>query len=75
MAETSSRAAMKAMGRNWKRLHKAGIHYLWFIFAFTYFGRIADPEGAVFGMPLLAIAILVALLRIAAFLKGRLARP
>ena len=71
MAATSNRAAMQALGRNWKRLHKTGIHYLWFIFAFSYFGRVADPERAVYGIPLFAVAVLAALLRFAAYLKSR----
>ena len=62
---------MKAMGRNWKQLHKTGIHYIWFIFAFSYFGRVADPERAAIGIPLFAVAMLAALLRFAAFLEAR----
>jgi methionine sulfoxide reductase heme-binding subunit len=66
MALTSSDAAMRAMGRGWKRLHSAGIHWLWFIFAFTYLGRVLAGEE----LPYAALALLVALsalgLRIAA---------
>lgn len=40
MAFTSNRSAMKAMGARWKTLHRIGIHYLWFIFAQSYAGRI-----------------------------------
>lgn len=44
MAATSNDAAMRAMGRNWKRLHTAGVHYLWLIFTLSYSLRLADPR-------------------------------
>jgi methionine sulfoxide reductase heme-binding subunit len=71
MALTSNEAAMRALGRNWKRLHTLGIHSLWFIFAFSYFGRIAEGRE----MPYAGIAFAVALaalgLRVAVWVKGR----
>lgn len=71
MAFTSNRAAMQALGANWKRLHRFGIHYLWFIFAQSYVGRIFEPgkmeEGVLFG----GIAILAASVRFAAWLKQK----
>jgi DMSO/TMAO reductase YedYZ heme-binding membrane subunit len=74
MALTSNEAAMRALGRNWKRLHTLGIHWLWFIFAFSYFGRVAEGQE----MPYAGIAFAVALgalsLRIAVWIKGRRAR-
>ena len=36
MALTSSNAAVAALGSNWRRLHKTGAWYAWFIFAFTF---------------------------------------
>ncbi len=52
MAFTSNSASMHALDVWWKRIHAAGIHWLWFIFTFTYFGRLFDPErwmqGALF---------------------------
>jgi DMSO/TMAO reductase YedYZ heme-binding membrane subunit len=52
MAATSNRAAMAWLGRGWKRLHTVGIHTLWTVYAFSYSGRLFDPEretiGAVF---------------------------
>jgi methionine sulfoxide reductase heme-binding subunit len=52
MALTSNDASMKLLGRNWKRLHVFGIHYIWLIFTISYAGRLADPgmflTGAVF---------------------------
>jgi methionine sulfoxide reductase heme-binding subunit len=74
MALTSNEAAMRALGRNWKRLHTLGIHWLWFIFAFSYFGRVAEGQE----LPYAGIAFAVALgalgLRIAVWIKGRRAR-
>lgn len=52
MALTSNNWSMKKLGKNWKRLHVAGIHYIWLIFAISYASRLGDPEkfltGAVF---------------------------
>jgi DMSO/TMAO reductase YedYZ heme-binding membrane subunit len=52
MVLTSNHRSQRALGKNWKRLHTLGIHYIWFIFAFSYSGRLFDPErwltGAVF---------------------------
>lgn len=72
MAATSSDAAMRALGRNWKRLHTLGIHWLWFVFFVSYLGRAAkgEPVGIVgTGMCLLALG-----LRIAAALRARMRR-
>ncbi len=71
MAFTSSDGAMRAMGQNWKRLHRFGIHYLWLIFTLAYAKRIAVPETMAEGIigTLLALAALG--LRIAAMKRGR----
>lgn len=55
MAATSTDAAVRRLGKNWKRLHAFGIHYLWFVFTFSYFGRTLD--GDVFYAPMLALAL------------------
>lgn len=36
MALTSSDRAVAALGKNWRRLHKTGAWYLWFIFIYTF---------------------------------------
>ena len=36
MAATSTDAAVRRLGRNWRRLHTFGVYYLWFVFAVTY---------------------------------------
>jgi methionine sulfoxide reductase heme-binding subunit len=75
MVLTSNEAAMRALGRNWKRLHTLGIHLLWFVFAFSYFGRVAEGVE----LPYAGIALIVALgalgLRVAVWVKGRQAKP
>ena len=74
MVLTSSNAAQYALGRNWKRLHKLGIHWLWFIFAFSYLGRVMEGVE----MPYAGIALGVALaalgLRIMAWQTARARR-
>ncbi len=44
MAVTSNDRAVRALGRNWKRLHTLGIYYIWLIFELTYLGRLMDPR-------------------------------
>jgi methionine sulfoxide reductase heme-binding subunit len=71
MALTSNEAAMRTLGRNWKRLHKLGIHWLWFIFTFSYFGRVAEGKEMPYAGIVLAVALAALGLRIAAWTKGR----
>ena len=66
MALTSSDAAQRALGRNWKRLHTAGIHWLWAVFVFTYGGRVAAGEempyaGICIGIAFAALGLRIAL--------------
>lgn len=66
MAATSNDAAMRALGRNWKRLHTFGIHTLWLIFTLSYSLRLLDPDTrpeAMYGVTLCLAALA---LRIAA---------
>jgi len=63
IAATSSDAAVRRLGRGWKRLHAVGLFYLWGIYAFTYVGRVsADPSYA----PGLAAVLGLMALRVAA---------
>lgn len=55
MAATSNDAAVRALGKNWKRLHAFGIHYLWFVFAFSYAARTLGGDASY--APLLALAL------------------
>jgi DMSO/TMAO reductase YedYZ heme-binding membrane subunit len=74
MAFTSTDRARRAMGKWWKRLHRFGIHYLWFIFAQSYLGRVFDPGTRGIGVMFGSIALAAAGIRLAAWLKGRQAR-
>jgi methionine sulfoxide reductase heme-binding subunit len=71
MAATSNNASMKAMGIWWKRVHIAGIHWIWFIFAFSYFGRLFDPERAMQGAVLFPLCMAALVLRVWAWRRGR----
>jgi DMSO/TMAO reductase YedYZ heme-binding membrane subunit len=71
MALTSTDAAKRAMGRWWKALHKTGIHWLWFVFASSYAGRLSDPDRWVIGAVFTPIAFAAAAIRFAAWIKVR----
>jgi hypothetical protein len=71
MAATSSDAAFKALGRaRWQLLHRTGVWYLWFVFAFTF---IPDPQRGWDATHALAVAAFAAapLVRMAAYLRTR----
>jgi methionine sulfoxide reductase heme-binding subunit len=71
MAFTSNTASMRALGVWWKRLHTLGIHWLWFVFTFSYAGRLFDPERMMQGLILFPICLAALGLRIAAALSAR----
>lgn len=71
MALTSNAAAMRALGKNWRRLHTLGIHWLWMIFALSYIGRVMRPATMLEGAIASTIALAALGLRIAAWRKGR----
>lgn len=71
MAATSSDAAMRALGRNWRRLHTTGMWWLWFVFTASYAGRIARAETMTLGLLMTPLFMLAALIRIPA-LRRRL---
>lgn len=75
MALTSFPAAQRAMGHWWKRLHSAGIHYLFAIFALSYLGKAFVPESRAIGIGYGAVAIAALGLRIAAWRRRKAARP
>lgn len=51
MALTSSNRARRWMGRNWRRLHLTGMHYLWLIFMQSFAGRLgADDEYLIYAL-------------------------
>jgi DMSO/TMAO reductase YedYZ heme-binding membrane subunit len=61
MALTSTNAAQRTMGRGWKYLHRAGIWYVFLIFAQSYTGRLAafDEHAAAgtYGVTVLLLAL------------------
>lgn len=72
MAATSNRASMRMMGRWWKRVHIFGIHWIWFIFTFSYFGRLFDPERWTQGAVLFPFCMLALGLRLWAWRRTRM---
>ena len=66
MVLTSNKRAMLMLGRNWKRLHSLGIHWLWFVFLFSYLGRAFRPETMIEGMIGTALALAALGLRLVA---------
>lgn len=74
MVLTSNHAAQRALGRNWKRLHAAGIHWLWFIFFIDMLRLAPLPEKQLFAIPGLALVSAALGLRIAAWAKTRAKR-
>jgi sulfoxide reductase heme-binding subunit YedZ len=71
MALTSSDAAMKALGANWKRLHRTGIHVIWLIFTLAYAKRIPEADTMITGLVGTALCLSAAALRLAAWRKTR----
>jgi DMSO/TMAO reductase YedYZ heme-binding membrane subunit len=55
MAATSNDAAVRKLGRHWRTLHRVGVHWIWFVFAFSYAGRVA--AGDLFFAPFVALAL------------------
>ena len=69
MAATSNDTSVKMLGPWWRRLHRFGMHYIWFIFFYTYLGVAAYVGGAYWAYPVLLVAALV--LRVVAYAKRR----
>jgi sulfoxide reductase heme-binding subunit YedZ len=67
MALTSNYASQRAMGLWWKRLHQLGIHWIWFIYTFSYVGRIFDPARQAEGLLLTGLCLAALGLRIVAW--------
>lgn len=71
MVLTSNDGAQRAMGRWWKRLHRIGMYWLWFVFAFSYASRIADPARMSIGLVFAPMAFTALGLRLAAAIRVR----
>lgn len=70
MALTSNDAAMRGLGRNWKRLHTLGIHYLWLIYTLAYAGRIGEADTRIEGVIGVSLGLTALALRLAARRPG-----
>ena len=71
MALTSSEAAIRALGRNWKRLHSFGIHYLWLIFTLAYSLRIGSSDTRIEGLAGAALCYAALTVRLFVWRRGR----
>lgn len=69
MAATSTDAAVRRLGRRWRTLHRIGAHWLWFVFAFSYTGRVA--AGQLFFAPFAALAFAGLAARVVAWRRAR----
>jgi DMSO/TMAO reductase YedYZ heme-binding membrane subunit len=68
MTLTSNDRAVKALGlENWRRLHRTGMHYNWFIFFQSYARRAADP----FYLPFFVLVVGAAMLRLTVWMRAR----
>lgn len=73
LAATSHHAAVRRLGgRAWLRLHRVGVHWLWFVFTTSYAGRVAG--GQLDFVPLFALALGGYGIRIAAWRARRSSR-
>jgi len=60
LALTSTDGAVRRLGaRRWRRLHAFGVYYLWFIFTFTYVGRLARSRDFFAAFALLCVLALL----------------
>lgn len=71
MALTSNNWSMKRLGKYWKWLHRFGIHYIWFIFTFSYAGRIANPDMRMTGLIFTPIMFAALGLRLYAYFRAK----
>ena len=66
MTLTSGNAAMRALGRSWKRLHSFGIHVIWLIYTLAYAKRIPHADTRTVGLVMTTLALAALALRLAA---------
>jgi methionine sulfoxide reductase heme-binding subunit len=66
MAVTSTDGWQRRLGRWWRHIHRAGIHYLWFIFTASYALRAfgTDPEKWVEGWMMTPVMVAALALRL-----------
>ncbi len=71
MVLTSNDRARRSLGSRWTLLHSTGIHVIWFVYTFSYFGRLFDPGRFAQGAALLPVCLAALALRLAAWAKTR----
>ncbi len=73
MALTSTNAAQRRLGQWWKRIHKVGIHYIWFIFTASYtLSAIGDdPQYFLASRSLMTVMLLALAVRLLAAWRKR----
>lgn len=72
MALTSTDGWVARLGRErWQWLHRSGLHYVWFIFAFTFLGPFATGEALWLYGPIMAALACGPALRLAVWLRAR----
>ncbi len=66
MALTSTDGWQRRLGKWWRRLHRFGLYYIWFIFTASYAGRAfgSDPDKRIVGIVFGAIMIAALALRL-----------
>ncbi|MFM5907757.1 MAG: hypothetical protein ACKOPO_09270 [Novosphingobium sp.] len=63
MVLTSTNAAQKRMGQNWKRLHKAGAYIIWATFTLVYVAKAVTGQSLPVSLPFAIMCIAAAALR------------
>lgn len=69
MALTSNDWSMRRLGKNWKRLHTIGIHYIWIIFAQGAVGNLFKPDPSKFWAGVVATPLLFGALGLRFYLR------
>ena len=67
MAATSNDWSIRRLGKNWRRLHLTGMHYLWIVFMQSFAGRIGPGDEYNLYACLFGAGVLAAMLRAVAY--------
>ena len=71
MAATSNRFSMVRLGKNWKRLHTFGLHYLWIIFMQSFIPGAFMDRAPVIYQAIVLLGLIGFVVRMAAYFKMR----
>ena len=64
MVLTSNNASQRRMGTWWRRMHTAGMHWIWFIFLASYATRVFDMDKQATGLVFTPIVLAIFALRL-----------